>query len=154
MWFLWGFRQGSWRSQDISKNPRDSLDLWMILIFKLFLEILIGKTEKIRLYNMNRKRSFGAYLSLIFVKMLASLPNTKYFFQEFFIKLLLEILLGKFLISISKIPPKYLFFISIGIDSILCFLSKNWIEWGGRAYGPAGRWQKAQGALLPLLNSF
>ena len=135
MWFLWGFRQGSWRSQDISKNPRDSLDLWMILIFKLFLEILIGKTEKIRLYNMNRKRSFGAYLSLIFVKMLASLPNTKYFFQEFFIKLLLEILLGKFLISISKIHPKYLFFISIGIDSILCFLSKNWIEWGGRPEG-------------------
>ena len=59
---------------------------------------------------MNRKRSFGAYLSLIFVKMLASLPNTKYFFQEFFIEMLLEILLGKFTIAISKIHPKYIFF--------------------------------------------
>jgi len=62
----------------------------MILIFKLFLVFLEnggktkGKTEKIPLYNMNRKRSFGAYLSLIFVKILASLLNNQIPFSRFF----------------------------------------------------------------------
>ena len=70
-------------------------DAVMILIFKLFLEILIGKTEKIRLYNMNRKRSFGAYLSLIFVKLLASLPNNQILFSRFFYKNASRNIIGK-----------------------------------------------------------